>query len=99
MLAEEFHILGQHVVPSHANVHLIEFGEPVEVCGMRVAHGDIVHADYQGAVVIPAERVAGVAAAVDLVAQREKAILDVCRAPGFTLAKLKQALASAKEIH
>jgi regulator of RNase E activity RraA len=66
---------------------------------MRVAHGDIVHADYQGAVVIPADCVAGLAAAVDLVSRREKAILDVCRDPSFTLAKLKQALASAKEIH
>ena len=48
-------------------------------CGMRVAHGDIVHADYQGAVVIPADCVAGLAAAADLVSRREKAILDICR--------------------
>ena len=99
LLAEGFQILGGHVGPSHAHVHLVEYGEPVEVCGMRVAHGDIVHADYQGAVVIPADCVAGLAAAVDLVSRREKAILDVCRDPNFTLAKLKQALASAKEIH
>jgi len=99
LLAEGFQILGGHVGPSHAHVHLVEYGEPVEVCGMRVAHGDIVHADYQGAVVIPADCAAGLAAAVDLVSRREKAILEVCRDPGFTLAKLKQALASAKEIH
>jgi regulator of RNase E activity RraA len=99
LLAEGFQIPGGHVGPSHAHVHLVEYGEPVEVCGMRVAHGDIVHADYQGAVVIPADCVAGLAAAVDLVSRREKAILDVCRDPNFTLAKLKQALASAKEIH
>lgn len=99
LLAEGFQILGGHVGPSHAHVHLVEYGEPVEVCGMRVAHGDIVHADYQGAVVIPADCVAGLAAAVDLVSRREKAILDVCRDPNFSLAKLKQALASAKEIH
>jgi len=99
LLAEGFQILGGHVGPSHAHVHLVEYGEPVEVCGMRVAHGDIVHADYQGAVVIPADCVAGLAAAVNLVSRREKAILDVCRDPNFTLAKLKQALASAKEIH
>src|ERR1700734_428854 len=99
LLAKGFQILGGHVGPSHAHVHLVEYGEPVEVCGMRVAHGDIVHADYQGAVVIPADCVAGLAAAVNLVSRREKAILDVCRDPNFTLAKLKQALASAKEIH
>jgi regulator of RNase E activity RraA len=99
LLAEGFQILGGHVGPSHAHVHLVEFGEPVEICGMRVAHGDIVHADYQGAVVVPADCVAGLAAAVDLVSRREKVILDICRVPGFTLAKLKQAVASAKEIH
>ena len=66
---------------------------------MRVAHGDIVHADYQGAVVIPADCVSEISAAVDLVGRREKAILDVCRDSNFTVAKLKQALASAKEIH
>lgn len=99
LLADGFQILGGHVGPSHAHVHLIEFGQPVEICGMQVSHGDIVHADYQGAVVIPADCLAGLAAAVDLVARREKAILDVCRNPNFTLAKLKQALASAREIH
>lgn len=99
LLADGFQILGGHVGPSHAHVHLIEFGQPIEVSGMRVTHGDIIHADYQGAVVIPADCVAGLAAAVDLVSRREKAILDVCRDPNFTLAKLKQALASAKEIH
>jgi regulator of RNase E activity RraA len=99
LLAEGFQILGGHVGPSHAHVHLVEYGEPVEVCGMQVAHGDIVHADYQGAVVIPADCVSGISAAVDLVGRREKAILDVCRDSKFTVAKLKQALASAKEIH
>jgi regulator of RNase E activity RraA len=99
LLADGFQILGGHVVPSHAHVHLVDFGAPVEICGMQVAHGDIVHADYQGAVVIPADCLARLAAAFDLVGRREKAILDVCRDPGFTLMKLKHALASAKEIH
>ena len=51
---------------------------------MLVHHDDIVHADYQGAVVIPADCVAGVAEAVALVSRREKVILDACRDRAFS---------------
>lgn len=99
LLAANFQILGSHVGPSHAHIHLVEFGKPVDVCGMRVVDGDIIHADYQGAVVIPDDCVAGLPDAVDLVARREKVILDICADPTFTPAKLREALGKAKEIH
>jgi regulator of RNase E activity RraA len=98
-LAEGFQILGGHVGPSHAHVHVAEFGEPVEVCGMLVHHGDIVHADYQGAVVVPADCLEGLADAVALVTRREKVILDTCRDPSFSIDKLKAAMARVKDIH
>jgi regulator of RNase E activity RraA len=98
-LADGFQILGSHVGPSHANVHITEFGKPVDVCGMAVHHGDIVHADYQGAVVVPADCVNDIAEAVALVTRREKVILDTCRDPSFSIAKLRAAMARVKEIH
>lgn len=99
LLADGFQILGSHVGPSHAHVHLVEFGHTVDICGMQVSDGDIIHADYQGAVVIPDDCVAGLPEAVDLVARREKVILDICADPEFTPAKLREALKKAKEIH
>lgn len=98
-LAEGFQILGGHVGPSHAHAHITELGRPVEICGMLVRHGDIIHADYQGAVVVPRECVQDIPAAVDVVLRREKLILDTCRDPAFSFEKLKQAMARAKEIH
>jgi regulator of RNase E activity RraA len=98
-LAEGFQILGGHVGPSHAHVHIAGFGEPVEVNGMLVSDGDIVHADYQGAVVVPAELVDDVAEAVALVTRREKLILDACRDKSFTIATLRAAMARSKDIH
>jgi regulator of RNase E activity RraA len=98
-LAEGFQILGSHVGPSHAHVHITEFGKPVEVCGMIVHHGDIVHADYQGAVVVPTDCVNDLADAVALVTRREKVILDTCRDPSFSVDKLKAAMARVKDIH
>jgi hypothetical protein len=35
----------------------------------------------------------------ELIARREKAILDMARAPGFTSAKMREALKRASEIH
>jgi regulator of RNase E activity RraA len=66
---------------------------------MTVRHGDLVHADRHGAVVIPPEVAAGIPAAVELLVRREKAILDVARSPGFTLDALRAALQTADEIH
>lgn len=98
-LAEGFQVLGGHVGPSHAHVHITSFGEPVSVCGMEVNHDDIVHADYQGAVVIAHDCLGSLPEAVDLVSRRERVILDACRDDSFSFEKLRAALARSKEIH
>jgi regulator of RNase E activity RraA len=97
--AKDFQMVGGRVGPSHAHVHLVDFGKPVNVFGMQVAHDDVVHADYHGAVVIPAAAVKKLPAAVDVVARREKVILDICKSPDFSPAKLRDAIRRAGEIH
>ncbi len=99
MWAQGFQMIGGRVGPSHAHVHMVDFGKPVNVFGMLVAHDDVVHADYHGAVVIPAEAVTKLPAAVDLIARREKVILEVCLDKEFTPAKLREALKRSGEIH
>ncbi len=97
--ASGFQMIGGRVGPSHAHVHMVEFGKPVNVFGMQAAHDDLIHADYHGAVVIPAAAVKQLPAAIDLVARREKVILDICRAKDFSPAKLRDAIKRAGEIH
>ncbi len=99
MLAPGFQIIGGKVGPSHAHVHMVGFGQPVNVFGMNCAHDDVIHADAHGAVVIPADAVRRLPDAIDLVARREKVILDICADPDFTPAKLRQAVLQAGEIH
>ncbi len=99
MLAKDFQIIGGRIGPSHAHVHLVDFGRPVNVFGMMAEHDDVIHADFHGAVVIPAHVVAKLPAAIDLVSRRERVILDVCADPGFTPAKLREAVKRAGEIH
>jgi regulator of RNase E activity RraA len=97
--AKGFQILGGRVGPSHAHVHIVGFGGPVNVFGMQAAHDDVIHADCHGAVVIPADCVTKLPAAIDLIARREKVILDICASPDFTPAKLRDAIKKSREIH
>ena len=99
MLAPGFQILGGRIGPSHAHVHLVDFGRPVNVFGMNAGHDDVIHADHHGAVVIPPDAVAKLPAAIELLTRREKVILDVCADPGFTPAMLRAAVRKSGEIH
>jgi regulator of RNase E activity RraA len=97
--APGFGALAGSIGPSHAYGTPVGWGAPVDVHGMTVRHADLVHADRHGAVVVPAEAAHALPAAVDLLVRREKVILDVARAPGFSIATLREALQAADEIH
>ncbi len=99
MLAPGFQIVGGRIGPSHAYIHIVDFAKPVDIFGMHAVHDDVIHADFHGAVVIPADAVKKLPAAIDLVSRREKVILDVVNAPDFTPDKLRTALKQSGEIH
>lgn len=98
-LAPGFQLLAAKLAPSHAHVHVVELGGQVDVCGMTVRSGELVHADRHGAVVVPVEALAALPAAIERLVRREGLILAPARRPGFDLAKLKQAMADAADIH
>jgi regulator of RNase E activity RraA len=71
----------------------------VNIFGMLAGHDDVIHADFHGAVVIPADCVKKLPDAIDLVSRREKVILDMAKSPGFTAQKMAEALKKSGEIH
>ena len=97
--APGFQALAGSIAPSHAHVHLVDFGKQVRVAGMLVRSGDLVHADRHGAVIIPEAVAAKIPSACDLLTRKEAVILDLARKPGFTVAKLRDALQKQDEIH
>jgi regulator of RNase E activity RraA len=98
-MAPDFFVLAGSIMPSHAHVHLVDYGGTVSVAGMIVSPNDVIHADRHGAVVVPPEAVNEIPAAAALLARREKVIIDAARAPGFSVARLRQAFAEQEEIH
>jgi regulator of RNase E activity RraA len=97
--ATGFQFLAGSIGPSHAFAHVVDFGGEIDVLGMRVRSGDIVHADRHGAVVVPAEAVADLPTAARQVAAREARILDVARAPGCSADRLIEVFAKLDVIH
>lgn len=98
-MAPDFFVLAGSIMPSHAYVHLVDFGGTVSVAGMTVSPNDVIHADRHGAVVVPAEAVKQIPAAVDLLTRREKVIIEAAKAPGFSVDRLRRAFAEQEDIH
>ena len=98
-IAPGFQMLAASVLPSHAFVHVVDFSRPVEVCGMRVVDGDIIHADQHGAVVIPAEALNDLKSAAEQIIKREQVIIRAAQKPGFNIDELRAAQGAAAEIH
>ncbi len=98
-VASGFQMMAGRIGPSHAFVHVVSFGEPVNVCGMNVADGDLIHADQHGAVVIPRPVADQVLDAAASIARREAIIITAARQPGFNVERLREAQGNAAEIH
>lgn len=87
-----FQMLAGSIGPSHAYVHVVELGCEVNVHGMVAKSGDLIHADRHGAVVVPADRIGEMKAALDGLAGREARIIEAARAPGATVDRIKAAM-------
>jgi len=87
-----FQMLAGSIAPSHAYVHVVDFGGPVTVHGMAVASHDFIHADRHGAVVVPLETVDAMRPAFDKLTQQEARVIQAARAPGATVESIKAAL-------
>ncbi len=79
-----FHFFAGSVVVSHAYVHLLEFGQPVEVGGLAVHPGDLLHGDQHGVLSIPREIAEKIEEGVAKVEKEEREIIRYCQSPGFT---------------
>ncbi len=88
MWAEGFGALAGSLGPSHGWVHVVEYAIPVEVHGMVVSPGDIIHADRHGAVVIPDSAVSAIKSTVDRLEKAEARLIGPAQQPEFDIEEL-----------
>ena len=93
VMDDGFPVLAGSIGPSHGFVHAVEIGTPVNVKGMRVTQGELIHADRHGALVIPADVIPALQQAIESVIASEAIVLGPAREPGFDIHKLEEAWA------
>jgi regulator of RNase E activity RraA len=86
-----FACFASSTIASHGYARTIDVNVPVEVGGVAIRPGDVIHADANGVTTIPREIVGEVALACQEFMDAEALILDYVRAGGATLEGLKQA--------
>lgn len=80
-----FHYFARGAVVSHANFHIVRVGVPVQILGMPVAPGDIVHGDENGLLTVPRGSERAIFDAVEQVRTRERKLMEWVRSDEFTL--------------
>jgi len=77
------------IAVSHAFAHLISLDEPVEIGGLRIQPGDLLHADQHGVLKIPHEIASDIPAKAKESAARRQPLIDYCWSPGFSVIGLR----------
>jgi regulator of RNase E activity RraA len=75
-------MLAAMIVPSHAYVHLVDYGIDVTVAGMAVKSGDLIHADRHGGIVVPPDKIEAMKVAADKLAATEARIIAAAKSGG-----------------
>ena len=79
MIPAGFQMLAGSIGPSHAYVHVADYGIDVTVHGMKVKSGDLIHADQHGAVVVPTDKIDEMGPALEKLSGREAKIIEAAK--------------------
>ncbi len=85
-----FQFFAKEVSASHAYVHLVEIGIPVNIGGLTVNTGDLLHGDKHGVTNIPFEIAEQIPDMVQTIADYEQQTIGLCQSSEFSLEKLKE---------
>jgi 4-hydroxy-4-methyl-2-oxoglutarate aldolase len=88
----EFQMFAGNVSVSHAYSHIFGFGCTVQVGGLTVRPGDLIHGDLHGVQTVPGEIADKVPAVAREIRQRRQQLIGLRRSDDFTLEKLRQAI-------
>ena len=85
-----FQFFAKEVSASHAYVHLVEIGIPVNIGGLTVNTGDLLHGDKHGVTNIPFQIAEQIPDMVQTIADYEQQTIGLCQSSEFSLEKLKE---------
>jgi 4-hydroxy-4-methyl-2-oxoglutarate aldolase len=87
-----FHVFAAGLVVAHGTFNIIDVGVPVELSGVRVQPGDLIHGDASGVTTVPLEIADKVYEQCLKVRERELGLRDYAHSRDFTLEGLRAKL-------
>lgn len=85
-----FQLFARRTSVSHAYAHIAEFGDPVEIDGLRISSGDLLHGDRHGVINIPLSIAAELPEEASRILAEEHDLVEFCRSPQFSLRELEK---------
>jgi len=90
--AMRFQLFAGNVAVSHMYAHISEFGEPVEIGGLKILPGDLIHGDRQGVHIIPMSIAPEIPRMAEQILAEERELKEFCRSSEFSLDALDRKL-------
>jgi 4-hydroxy-4-methyl-2-oxoglutarate aldolase len=84
-----FHYFAGCVSVSHGYVHIVDFGDPVEIGGLKIESGALLHGDLHGVQSVPQQIVPQIPLAAAQIRAHERSLIALCQSPAFSLEKLR----------
>lgn len=85
-----FQFFAGNVAVSHAYAHIFQYGIPVEIGGLKVEPGDLLHGDRHGILKVPLEIAEEIPAVARQIQEKEERLTAMCRSADFSLDKLRE---------
>lgn len=89
----DFQMFSGSLSVSHAYSHIVHVGGAVQLGGLEIFPGDLIHGDCHGLVRIPRELATRIPATAAALRKKEEEIMDYCHSPEFSVDGLRDLLA------
>jgi 4-hydroxy-4-methyl-2-oxoglutarate aldolase len=87
-----FQLFSGNVSVSHAYAHVAKVDSEVEVAGLKITPGELLHGDEHGIVKVPRNSVEKILKIAERLRSREREILRYCKSPQFSREGLRNLL-------
>lgn len=82
--ASGFQVFAGRIAISRAYIHIVEYGGPVEVGGLTIHPGDLIHGDRHGVLTVPPILARKLPAVAQVIREKKQQLIDLSRKPGTT---------------
>jgi len=90
--ASGFQVFAGRLAISRAYIHVVEYGGPVEVGGLTIQPGDLLHGDRHGIINVPQNMATELPAVASRIMEKKQLVIDLSKKPGATVEELSRAL-------